>query len=93
MIFLLSLVSPAETLPRNTRVQVLSGRHLLALVRLLPHRALQVPPRTFLLVIAVLQEHRIGQILPLLSHPWIPILRIGEISVLAMWYVFSDQVR
>jgi hypothetical protein len=92
MIFLLSLVSPAETLPRNTQAQVLSGRHLLALVRLLPHRALQVPPRTFLPVIVVLQEPRIDLILPLLSRPWILTLRIGEISALAMWFVFSDQV-
>ena len=91
MISLLFQGSLAETRPRNILVQVRSGRPLLAQARLLPHRALQAPPRTFLPAIVVLQEHRIVLILPLLSHPWTLTLRIGGISALEMWFVFSAQ--
>jgi hypothetical protein len=92
MISLLFQVFLAETLPRNIPVQVRSGRPLLAQVRLLPHRALQAPPRTTLLAIVVPQEHRIVLIHPLLSRPWILTLRIGAISVLETWSVSFDQV-
>jgi hypothetical protein len=79
-----------ETPPRDIPVLALSGRRPLALVRLLPHRVKRVPPRMPPHAVAVLLESRVVQTPLLPSRPWIPTLRIGEISALETLFVSFD---
>ena len=91
MIFPLFLVFRAETRRKHTPVLALSGRHLLALVRLLPHRAQQVPPRMLPHGVAVASDPPIVPTPRLIRRRWTPILRIGEISALEMLSVCFVQ--